>query len=138
MDNFHIDITAEGKTSLQKAIEIAFAHNAPGRKAESYSVVTLAKTVVNDLPHGLDGKTALILRWSGAEKQLGAVNLKLDVEGAVDFATRWLAEQNFGREPDHDGDNGRGWRVFVGAWGHVGGDHYAILGIVPSWAMYGK
>lgn len=142
MDNFKIDITAEGKTSLHKAIEIVFAHNAPGGKVESYQVVQLQSCPYTGIPESLNGKTALVLRWTKADqmKPDGPVNLltKLDVAGAVDLASRWLAEQDYGRQPDHDGDNGKGWRVFTGNWGHVGNDHYAVCAILPEWAMYGK
>jgi hypothetical protein len=70
----------------------------------------------------------------------GPVNLpfKLDIEGASDFAWRWLAEQDYGKKPDHDGDNNKGWRIWTGGWGHVGNDHYAVCAILPEWAMYGK
>lgn len=142
MDNFKIDITAEGEASLRKAIEIAFAHNAPGSKIESYHIKKLENSSWYDIPESLKGETAIILRWIKAESftEGGPVNLpfKLDSAGAADFAIRWLAEQDRGPEPGHDGSNGKGWRIFTGAWGHVGNDHYAVCAIVPAWAMYGK
>ncbi len=142
MDNFKIDITAEGESSLRKAIEIAFAHNAPGQKVESYHILKLVRSPYNDLQEELDGRTAMVLRWTTEErpKPDGPVNLpfRLDSAGAADFAIRWLAEQDFGREPDHDGSNRKGWHIYTGAWGHVAGDQYAVCAIVPAWAMYGK
>lgn len=142
MDNFKIDITAEGRSSLQKALEIAFAHNAPGKKVDSYQVLKLESTPYNSIPESLNGRTALVLRWIKEEKLKvdGPVNLpfKLDTEGATDFAFRWLAEQEYEREPDHDGSNGKGWRIWTGGWGHVGDDRYAVCAIMPEWAMYGK
>lgn len=142
MDNFSIDVTAEKKDSLMKAMEIAFAHNAPGNKVESYQIVTFDESVLRSMPDGLKGKTALVLRWGSEDhvKEGGPVNLpfKLDALGSADFAWRWLSEQNYGRQPDHDGDNGHGWRLLTGAWGHVAGDRYAVCAVVPEWAMYGK
>lgn len=142
MDNFHIDITAEGQGSLIKAIEIAFAHNAPGQKVESYRIIEVKPTPYNGINESLSGKTALVMRWTKPEAgdKSGAVALpfKLDAAGAADFARRWLDDFPFGREPDHDGDNGKGWRLFVGSWGHVCGDNYAVFAITPAWAMYGK
>lgn len=142
MDNFKIDVTAEGESSLLKAIEIAFTHNAPGNKVESYHVTPLKHTSYDSIPEDLDGDLALVFRWIKVEKFVedGPINLpfKLDAAGAADFAVRWLKEQDYGREYDHDGHNNRGWRMITGDWGHVGGDQYAICAIVPCWAMYGK
>lgn len=142
MDNFKIDITAEGRSSLHKALEIAFSQNAPGNNIESYHVTKLESVPYNGIPEYLNGQTALILRWMKVEKpeENGPVNLpfKLDIEGATDFAFRWLAEQDYGKEPDHDGDNKKGWRIWTGGWGHVGGDRYSVCAILPDWAMYGK
>lgn len=140
MDNFRIDITAEGRPSLVKAIEIAFAHNAPGGKVESYELTTLESDVYTGIPESLDGARALVFRWSKEDGRKNSVPLpfKLDAAGAADWAERWLGEADFGRQPDHDGHNKKGWRVFTGNWGHVGSDHYAVCAVIPSWAMYGK
>jgi hypothetical protein len=142
LDNFCIDITAEGNDSLLKAIEIAFAHNAIGHKVESYHVTKLKGNENNGLPDSVNGKTALVLRWHKSDKvsEDGPVNLpfKLDPKGAADFAQRWLAEQDFGREPGHDGHNKKGWRVITGSWGFIGNDRCAVCAIIPWWAWYGK
>ncbi|WP_327210066.1 hypothetical protein [Rhizobium leguminosarum] len=140
MDNFKIDITAKGRDSLAKALEIAFSHNAAAGKAESYEIVALKSDVYNGTPENLDGRTALVFRRSKDDGRKSAVPLpfKLDAAGAADWAERWLAETDYGREPDHDGHNGKGWRVFTGSWGHVCGDHYAVCAVLPAWAMYGK
>lgn len=142
MDNFGIDVNAEGQETLLKAIEIVFAHNAPGKRVESYRITKLESDKYNGLPKNVDGRTAIILRWAKAEKlsEDGPVNLpfKLDAKGAADFAQRWLAEQDFGREPDHDGHNKKGWRVITGNLGPGFGDQYAVCAILPWWAAYGK
>lgn len=142
MDNFKIDIIAESQESLLKALEIAFAHNAPGHKMQSYHITKLVSDVYNGIPQDIDGRTALVLRWTTAEKisENGPINLpsKFDAKGSADIAQRWLSEQDFGREPDHDGHNQKGWRVVTGNWGHVCGDRYAICAILPWWAAYGK
>lgn len=142
MDNFSIDVIAEGQETLLKAIEIAFAHNAPGNRVESYHITKLVSDEYNGLPKSVDGRTAIILRWTKAEKlsEDGPLNLpfKLDAKGAADFAQRWLTEQDFGREPDHDGHNKKGWRVITGNWGFVGNDRQAVCAVLPWWAAYGK
>lgn len=124
MDNFRINITAEGRQSLLKAFEIAAAHHA---SAVGYVV---------------DAGAGLIFVWHVVEGRATKLPFKLDAAGMADFAERWLGEADYGKEPDHDGSNGRGWRVYNDAWGHVectGFDEfYAICAVKPEWAMYGK
>lgn len=125
MDNFRIDVIAEGCVTLEAALEIAFRHNG-GPTAVGYRV------------HPEKG---LVFVWSmGDHRDPGVVAFpfKMDVKGAADFAQRWLAEQNYGRQPDHDGDNGKGWRVYCEGWGRVGDISFAICAVQPQWAMYGK
>ena len=142
LDNFKIDIIARSQQSLLKALEIAFAHNNPGGLVASYEIKKLVKNDFNDITDNLNGKTAFILRWikrnNTDRPEIVNFSFNLDVIGAADFAMRWLAEQDYGYEPDHDGDNEKGWRIYTGAWGHIDGDHYAICAIMPEWAMYGK
>ncbi len=124
MDNFKIDIVAEGSESLATAVGVAFKHNAPGRKAEAYAI---------------DGDKGLVFLWSLRDCSAAVpFPFKMDAKGAADFAERWLAEQDYGRQPGHDGDNGKGWRVYCEGWGHVGSMTYAICAVKPVWAMYGK
>lgn len=64
---------------------------------------------------------------------------EMDAAGVADFASRWLnGSADYGREPDHDGDNGRGWTVYNEAWGHVDSQYQAFIAVTPTWAMYGK
>jgi hypothetical protein len=55
-----------------------------------------------------------------------------------DFMWNWLQEVEYPKEPDHDGSNREGWRLHNDFWGHVGTSRYAIVGLVPTWAMLGK
>lgn len=121
MDNFHIDITSEGP--LIKAMEIAFGKY---RTAEAYAI---------------DPGKGLVFLWAKKDT-LGAVRVdlpfKMDAAGAADFDTRWLAEADYGRQPDHDGDNEKGWRLYNEGWGRINGYDYSIVAVKPAWAMYGK
>lgn len=125
-DNFHIDITNSG--DLTKAMEIAF-EGAAGGKAEAYAI---------------DPKKGLVFLWHKAEPRTVSETIvfnlpfKLDATGAADFAKRWLAEQDYGQQPDHDGDNGEGWRLYNETWGHVEGYTYGFVAVKPAWIMYGK
>jgi len=163
MDNFTIDITSEGDETLTKALEIAFAHNAPGAKATHYSVVKLAQETsyyankaIGNLSENLkeipgmhihhfekykqddNGHLTLILLWSESN---GAVALPypMKITDAIPFVKGWLENAGDpGKEPDMDGSLDKGWRVFTGAWGHVAGCSCAVVGVQACYAMYGK
>ena len=62
----------------------------------------------------------------------------MTLELAADFAAGWLGHANYGNAPDHDGDNGKGWRLYCEGCGYVDNDHYAFAAVQPVWAMYGK
>jgi hypothetical protein len=53
MDNFSLNVTAEGITSLKLAMELAFAHNAPGSKVTHYSVREPKEGQRQDKPEGV-------------------------------------------------------------------------------------
>lgn len=121
MDNFHIDVISEG--DIASAMAIAFRE---GTRAVAYRV---------DKEKGL-----IFYSYISDSARSAAVPLpfRLDAAGAADFAKRWLEEQDYGEEPDHDGDNGKGWRVYTEGWGMVAGEQSAFVAIKPAWAMYGK
>jgi hypothetical protein len=129
MDNFSIDIRNDG--NILRALEIAFEH-CPGKTAVAY-------LVENNARPGDGGSilSRLLFFWN-KDKVATDLPFKLDVVGAADFAQRWLAEQNYGNEPDHDGDNGRGWRVYNKSLGRATGHAYSFVAIEPCWAEYGK
>lgn len=122
MDNFLFDVTSRGSQQLKLILELVFAgsHN----KATHYQIIPI------------DNQQTLVLYWSydtGAVKLPAACNA---TEAAAHIES-WLKEQK-SDEPDHDGNNSRGWRVFNEAWGHVAGSHYAFIAIQFRWAMHGK
>lgn len=125
MDNFRINITAIGDQTLQAAMRMVFDHNAPGKRAEAYTV---------DSEHGM------IFLWHMHSSHTNAVALpfKMDADGAADFARRWLLDLDYGKQPDHDGDNERGWRLYTETWGKVASLDYSICAVQPMWAMFGK
>ena len=118
MDNFKFDMVAEGKDTLKVALSL---FNPPGNKVCGYST---------------DGRK-LVLYWSESSKAI-MLPFKMTLEQAADFAYGWLEQADYGPEPDHDGDNGKGWHLYCDDWGHVDNDHYAFAAIKPVWAMYGK
>lgn len=118
-DNFHFDISC---APLDATLAIAFV-GSPSGKATHWRAD--------------EDPQRLILAWHEAP---GFVPLPaaLDAEGALVFIKAWLADARYGLQPDHDGDNGRSWRVYNEAWSHVDHCPYAFVAIEPRWAMYGK
>lgn len=127
MDNFAIDITAEGQKILLKAFEIAFSQFSSTRA------------------YRIDGNR-LIFVWGAVKDRrdpaLVEFPFKMDAPGAADFAGRWLAEQDYGEEPDIDGSNHRGYRVFneEGRVKLIDGttEDFAVVAVEPVWAIYSK
>jgi hypothetical protein len=132
MDNYHIDITSEGKETLAAALTIALRH-AAGGAAEGFRVLPPLKK--GEPP-------TLLLYWHVPDDQrkdpVQRFGFKMKFDALLAFIREWLSQQDYGPEPDHDGSNGKGWRVYNEAWTHVAGDNYAFLGVQPSWAWYGK
>jgi hypothetical protein len=119
MDNFRIDVTSNTDEALASALTIAFGHHS---RAVGFRVVP---------------EKGLVLYW--AEKAgITPFAFKMAAQDVLPVIKGWLAEQDFGKQPDHDGDNGKAWRLYNEAWGHVGNDWEAFLAVQPAWAMYGK
>lgn len=149
MDNRHIDITSEGTEALAMALRLIWP-NAPGGKASHYKIGTYRQHTEyyqdthdkvtshsNRIVPDEKGTPTFILYW-GDERDSLPLPFPHDLNAAINLIQDWLKEVSYGREPDHDGDNREGWRVFNEAWGHVAGSSYAIAAIQPAWAMYGK
>ena len=118
MNNFHFDMTSKGAVTLKKALAL---FNPPGNKVEAYKV---------------DGKR-LVLYWLKSEDAT-PLPYPMTLDQAADFAAGWLEHADYGHEPDHDGDNGKGWRLYCESWGQVGSNHRAFAAVEPVWAIYGK
>lgn len=159
MDNLSVDVTSEGRVSLEHALALVFSRQ---REATHYLIANVKHDVryygrtcdekdANFDHEGFPAKVhhcessaidatgtpSLILFWS--EHEIATkLPFPLDMKKSVDFAANWLEQVAYGKQPDHDGDNGKGFRVFNEAWGHVLGHWQAFVAIQPVWAMYGK
>lgn len=120
MDNFSIDVTSNNDKALLSALEIVFQNNS---KAVGYKI---------KCKHGL------VFYWHDDVKDLIRLPHKTGPADVLPVIKGWLAEQDYGEEPDHDGSNGKGWRLYNEAWGHVDGESAAFFAVKPEWAMYGK
>jgi hypothetical protein len=130
MDNFKFELTAEGTELLQLAMKIMFSRR---HKATHYKVDAKLGLVFYDFSYALKQEERI------NNTSVMRLPFTLDSNGAADFAKRWLAETNYGPEPDHDGDNGKGWHVYSGSWGKPDADDWhSFVAVQPAWAMYGK
>jgi hypothetical protein len=118
-DNFRFDLSC---APLDESLAIAF-RGAAGGKATHWRADT--------------DPVRLVLAWHDTPG-FTPLPVPLDAEGAAVFVKAWLAAAEYGPEFDHDGDNGKSWRIYNESWGHVDGCHYAFVAIEPLWAMYGK
>lgn len=152
MDNFRFDMTAEGKETLKEAVALAMKQN---RRIRGYAVRPASPAITDEKYNHLNRPAKplrLVLFWAAIEpgnglkefadapeQQYVGFPFEMDAAGAADFAIRWLeGAAVYGGEPDHDGDNSKGWRVWNEAWGHVDNQWQACLAIQPVWAMHGK
>lgn len=124
MDNRRIDITSEGRRAFDLAMELAFEGKHRYRTAVAF----------------LQTDKGLVLYWHMAEgtKPLPCA---MDWRSAADLAWTWLAtvpDEEREAYLDHDGSNGKGFRIYNESWGHVDGSPYAIIAIQAVWAWYGK
>lgn len=120
-DNCMLVVVNEGRVMFEHAMRLAFSNHS----------TAVAYAITED-----DG---LILLWC-ADARIKSTDLPypMKIEAAIQFVWNWLEQADYGRQPDHDGDNGKGWTVHRDGWGHVAGSFYSICGIKPTWAMYGK
>lgn len=127
MDNFKFDITSD--RDLEAILKLALK-GAPGGKVVAYRVEQQEKE-----------PTRLVLCWHESARDSIPLLAPVTVEGLFPLVIAWLDNHDYfkkTRGPDHDGDNGRGFRVYNESWGRVGGDSYAFAAVEPEWAWYGK
>ena len=119
-DNFEFRITG---APLEKSLDIATSR---WKRVVGWSVDKDSKR--------------LILYWTDAETYPDYNPLPAPLSGdhLVGFVKSWLTFVDYGREPDIDGECGKGWTVYNESWGHVAGRWQAFVAIEPTWLLYGK
>jgi hypothetical protein len=135
VDNFEMDVTCEGREAFDAMVGVAMRQRGARGTAVAYAVHPSLGMVL--LWHHEPGRPDEV-RADGVAAPVVALPYPMDVAMLSAFVWGWLGTVERGREPDHDGSNGKGWRVYNEAWGHVGGNHRAIVAVQPAWAMYGK
>lgn len=125
-DNFHIDMTG---VSIELALKVAFSGK---KQAVGWAEFPANPKLLVDLT-----QKRLVLFWY-KDESMTSFPAPLDEAGVFSLVNSWLSAQDYGPQPDHDGDNGKGCRVYNEAWGHVASKHGAFVAIEPAWLMYGK
>jgi hypothetical protein len=137
-DNFSFDITG---APLELSLQVAFS--------DHKTAVGWADWPRHELlPHGSVVSPRLVLFWThptslgelwhGGKIEYNKFPTALPYDDCVTMVKRWLGTVEYGEQPDHDGDNGKGWRVYNEAWTHVGDRWEAFVAIEPEWIWYGK
>lgn len=118
MDNRSIDLTLEGRQDFNHAMRIAIGN----KKTTGYRL----------------HENCMVLYWTESKNSL-KLPYPMDTEQTINMVWGWLeyTKPDY-PQPDHDGDNGKGFKIFNEAWGHVFGEWQAYIAIQPVWAMYGK
>lgn len=136
MDNFNFQMTAEG--SLKDAIQLVFKY---GNVRSCYGYAIRGAEPKGEYQKAKPLRL-VFFQYPNKNKYIKDMvdfPFEMDADGVADFSQRWLnGSADYGREPDHDGDNNKGWTVYNEAWGHVDGQYQAFIAVTPTWAMYGK
>lgn len=127
----HRAIRVQASTEKRSNVIVPFTHNGVDIQVPIWTWIDEG-TVVDE-----KGRETLILLWH-QEQNAQPLPFALDGPGMFEFVRSFLKTADYGRQPDHDGDNGKGWRVFVEGWGHVADSQSVVFAVQPAWAMYGK
>lgn len=148
-DNYMVDVIGERREQFELAMKLAFA----GRQGATHWAKTKAGALLFFwAPPDKDSKFAWI-------EEFGSLPATMNAEVATVFAWDWLQKAPINEpEPDHDGDNHRGWRVSTtddvdmsgnddkyseergshSIWCKPCGIFTGLVAIKPCFAMYGK
>ena len=133
MDNFLFDITSCGRSHFDIAMGLAFSNYKEAVAFCNHPILGLVLLWCTD-----GNKQEQMLACSNVAAAVERLPYKMNAKAATEFAWHWLLLVNYEKEPDIDGSYERGFRIYNGAWGHVGGSWRAFVAIKPEWALYGK
>lgn len=126
MDNRVFNINGESKAQLLQTIILAL----DGAEVDYYKIT----------------KKGFVIYWSNTDTK---DVIKLPVSHTADMISevifKWLLDsepENFDisewdSNANHDGHNGRGWRVYTEDWGQLG-EWQTKVAVLPVWLWYGK
>ena len=147
MDNLHISVTSEGLPALRlvfQLLEEGRKRHFVGYRIDHYAKRLRAGGEFDEREGPKEGRRPTIfIYWMKPNSVVGlggfvSFPFEADLDFVTGFVDLWLKGIDYGREPDHDGDNSRGFYAFNEAWGHVNGEDECCLAVQPAWAMHGK
>ena len=119
MDNQIFNINGRGLEALKKTMEI----------------IQHASSAVGYIE---DHKKGLIFFQYKNAKMIPFPS-SLSMSQCADLAHTWLEEEvDYPSEPDHDGDNEKGWLLYCEGWGQINAYDASFIAVKPMWCMYGK
>lgn len=133
-DNFHFDLVG---VPLDLCLQIATLHH----KAIGWKEQVRARGGEwgQKYEPGAQIDVRMVLYWSDQNvKDLNRFPAVMGPDELETIIRAWLSERHYGPQPDHDGDNDKGWRVYNEGWTHVSGEWQAFAAVEPVWLMYGK
>lgn len=127
-----LDVATDDRESLVLAIKILLKWD---RKVSHYR----SGTDINSKPY-------LILMWhENHPMTLPLIAPMNEADAISDQIYAWLKTQDYGREPDHDGSNHKGWRVTnrgpkvnEDTYFNTDSTPYDVLCVHPHWIEYHK
>lgn len=102
------------------------------------SVMNLT-TIEESVGYIIDQENRRIVFFQYDDELMTAFPTSLSMERCAELAFDWLQNVSYPEEPDHDGDNSKGWFCETEEWGHINPYGYkAFVCVKPHWIMYGK
>ena len=132
MDNKLLNLNGRTKKQFKIAMSFAFTDEYDkALKAKSWSV---------------SEENGLVIHYIFNKAKHTPFPVPITADAAIEFAWEWLNSENrtdveyspWCGNLDHEGSNSKGWQVYLGEWGHVGGESFAICAIKPAYCWYGK
>lgn len=147
MDNLRISVGSEGLPALKlvfQLLEGGYKKTFVGYRIAQYAKRMRAGGEFDEREGPKENQQPTIfIYWTKPNSVVGLGGFtpfpfEADLDFVAGFIDLWLKQVEYEREPDHDGDNSRGFFAFNEAWGHVNGEHECCLAVQPMWAMHGK
>jgi len=116
----------------------------PILKVNGYSVERLqtAMALSDGFPakgYAIDKELNRIVLFQYDHDSCVAFPAPLEADQCAKLVFAWLEGATYPSQPDHDGDNEKGWLCHTEAWGHVEPFGYtAFLAVEPHWIQHGK
>ena len=134
-DNFHFDLT---DVPLDLCLRVAFGSR-PTKAIGWAEYPVKDEGVVPAKVWGAGaGTPGRLVLFRASHSSMVPFPSPMDALQVEPMVRSWLEQAAYGPQPDHDGDNREGWRVYNEAWSHVAGLWEAFVAIEPIWLLLGK